>query len=92
MVFEPWDIVRRLKNYACDFQVVCSNLGLIKAIHEARSAKYGEGKGKIWLSGVQCTGEELELNKCKHKPYGEVPSSCTHRNDAGVKCLQTGVL
>lgn len=74
-----------------DAQVVCSNLGMIKAVHEARRAKYGEGDGKIWLSGVQCTGKEPELNKCEHKPYGEVPDECTHRNDAGVKCLHTGV-
>ena len=64
---------------------------MIKAVHEARRAKYGEGAGKIWLTGVQCTGKEPELSKCEYKPYGEVPSECTHRNDAGVKCLHTGV-
>ena len=69
--------------------VVCNELGLVKAIHETKNAKYGQGEGPIWLSKVGCTGGESSLFNCPHPGWGNV-GSCTHGNDAGVKCLQTG--
>lgn len=74
-----------------DAFVVCSELGMVKAIFESRNAKYGRGDGlPIWLSKVNCVGEESSLADCPHPGWGNV-GSCTHGNDAGVKCLETGV-
>ena len=72
-----------------DAFVVCDELGLVKAIHETKRAKYGQGIGPVWLNNVQCTGGERSLLDCPHSGWGNV-GRCTHGNDAGVKCLQTG--
>lgn len=72
-----------------DAFVVCNELGLVKAIHETKNAKYGQGVGPIWLSNVDCKGGESSLVNCPHRGWGNV-GSCTHGDDAGAKCLQTG--
>lgn len=73
-----------------DAFVVCNELGLVKAIHETKNAKYGQGVGPIWLSNVDCKGRESSLVNCPHRGWGNV-GSCTHGDDAGAKCLQTGI-
>ena len=80
---KDWDIK--------DAQVVCNELGMVKAIHETRQAKYGQGKGPVWLSDVQCTGKEYSLEYCPSQGWGQV-EGCSHANDAGVKCLHKGEL
>ena len=52
-------------------------------------AGFGEGTGRIWLDNVQCTGTERTLVNCTASSSG-VNSSCTHAQDAGVRC-QTGI-
>lgn len=79
---KAWDIK--------DAFVVCNELGMVKAIQETKKAKYGQGQGPVWLSNVQCTGGERSLSNCPHSGWGNV-GSCTHDNDAGVKCLQKGL-
>ena len=46
---------------------------------------FGEGTGRIWLDSVQCTGSERELRNCTSNSNGI--NSCTHVQDAGVRCL-----
>ena len=72
-----------------DAQVVCSELGMVKAIAADRRAKYGQGEGPIWLSDVQCDGREQSLKDCPSKGPGQI-EGCSHANDAGVQCLRTG--
>ena len=72
-----------------DAQVVCQENGYLKAIHEARRAKYGQGKGKIWLKNVNCKGSEMMLHSCDVGTWGDV-EGCDHSHDAGVKCLHDG--
>jgi len=67
-------------------QVVCKSLGFA-AGGEARRA--GGGKGPIWLGDVECSGKELNLEWCKHSPWGNTPS-CDHSMDAGVCCQGPG--
>ena len=51
------------------------------------SAFFGQGTGSIVLNNVKCTGSEARLVDC---PSGRV-TSCSHSEDAGVRCLmQTG--
>ena len=52
-------------------------------------AFFGQGTGTIALNNVQCAGTETRLVDCTS---GTV-SSCSHSEDAGVRCLeQTGTL
>jgi hypothetical protein len=62
---------------------------MVKAIHEARKAKYGQGEGDIWMGGLQCTGKEISIWNCKRDHENGI-EGCTHADDAGVKCLHTG--
>ena len=47
-------------------------------------AAFGQGLGRIWLDSVQCTGTEGELGNCTADSSGV--NSCTHAQDAGVRC------
>ena len=49
------------------------------------NAYYGQGSGYIMLTNVGCTGEEQSLLNCTHSGYGV--TYCSHREDAGVRCL-----
>ena len=51
-------------------------------------AMFGEGEGRVWLHGVECTGSERGLIDC---PALMGNSSCTHTQDAGIRC-QSGML
>jgi len=55
----------------------------VEALSEAA---FGEGTGRIWLSNVECTGSERELANCT-ATFNET-TSCTHAQDAGVRCIQ----
>ena len=47
-------------------------------------ASFGQGTGRIWLYNVQCTGSERVLMNCTASIDGS--STCTHAQDAGVRC------
>ena len=51
------------------------------------SAAFGEGTGPIWMSGLTCVGTEITLFSCTSTvPIGSVGPTCTHSNDAAVRC------
>lgn len=72
-----------------DATVVCEQMGFLKAIYQAKRAKFGQGTGPVWLSKMMCTGREKSLTDCPHQGWGE--NSCGHERDAGVSCLQEGL-
>lgn len=43
------------------------------------------GHGTIWLSNLNCTGEEEALDECPNSGFGHHPG-CGHENDVGVTC------
>ena len=43
-----------------------------------------EGTGRVWFSGVQCTGNENHILECGLNSVGV--NLCTHLEDAGVRC------
>ena len=51
-----------------------------------RNASFGEGTGRIWLNNLQCVGSELFLTNC-FVNASEI-NTCTHSQDAGVRCPQ----
>lgn len=62
--------------------VVCLELGCGFA-EFSHGAEFGPGSGPIALNSVQCTGHESSLIHCN---FFLNENSCTHENDAGVKC------
>ena len=67
-----------------DAQVVCSELGLGKAVNARHSAYYGQGSGPIWLDDLHCVGNETKIGDCPHGGWRS--HKCGHGEDAGVNC------
>ncbi|XP_077408214.1 scavenger receptor cysteine-rich type 1 protein M130-like isoform X2 [Vanacampus margaritifer] len=66
-------------------QVVCRELqcGTALAVRKAE-LRFGHARDQIWLDDVRCTGNEMSIVKCQHRPFGE--NNCAHSEDAGVVC------
>uniref|UniRef100_A0A8C6ET03 SRCR domain-containing protein n=1 Tax=Marmota marmota marmota TaxID=9994 RepID=A0A8C6ET03_MARMA len=73
---ERWDLR--------DAHVVCRQIGCGVAIDAMHHAQFGEGSGPIWLSQLQCTGEEDQVWKCPSHGWGQ--HNCAHSEDASVIC------
>ena len=71
-----------------DAGVVCRQLGLGTYGRSRNSAYYGQGSGPIWLDYVYCTGSESIITSCGHLGFN-VTRSCSHSEDAGVRCYGT---
>ncbi|XP_077975564.1 scavenger receptor cysteine-rich domain superfamily protein-like [Styela clava] len=69
-----------------DAKVVCKMLGFHGDSFTPGPSYYGPGTGKIWLSDVQCAGNEATLEDCDHDSWGNV-GSCIHVEDASVECI-----
>ena len=72
-----------------DAQVVCRELGLGPAVAATGDSFYGQGNSHIWLSNLNCTGTELNIQDCSHSGLGTVV--CDHTEDAGVKCANGNI-
>ncbi|XP_030851596.1 deleted in malignant brain tumors 1 protein-like [Strongylocentrotus purpuratus] len=68
-----------------DARVVCRMLGFDGALEAPRSARFGQGSGRILLTDVICEGTEDNLADCAHRGVGDY-TSCSHAKDAGVIC------
>ncbi len=68
--------------------VVCRELGYPHAVRTLPGNLVPDGTGRIWLSGVACTGTEQSLTSCSHS--GWVNTWCEHSYDIGVECSSTG--
>lgn len=72
-------------------EVVCKELGYSGALFATKKAYDGsEGSGPIHLSNVVCDGSEQSILECKNDGWGVV-GECTHKDDAGVRCILTDV-
>ncbi|XP_068740263.1 scavenger receptor cysteine-rich type 1 protein M160-like isoform X1 [Montipora capricornis] len=75
---DSWDIN--------DARVVCRELLLGDALEAVLLGRLGSGRDEqpVWLSNVNCTGNETRLENCAHPAWGQ--HSCGHFEDAGVRC------
>ena len=69
-----------------DASVVCRQLGFGSSGLAVYSAAFGQGSGPIFLDNVLCDGSEATLAKCGHLGVS-ITRSCSHNDDAGVRCL-----
>ncbi|XP_041475666.1 deleted in malignant brain tumors 1 protein-like [Lytechinus variegatus] len=67
-----------------DARVVCRMLGFDGALEAPRSARFGQGSGRVLLNYVNCEGSEDNLADCAHA--GIERYSCSHSRDAGAIC------
>ena len=70
-----------------DASVVCRYLGLY-VTQQVPMNMFGIGDSGYWLTQVQCSGQEDDLNQCNYTSYGTSPSStCSIGYPANVQCL-----
>ncbi|KAK3727157.1 hypothetical protein QZH41_015176 [Actinostola sp. cb2023] len=69
-----------------DANVLCRMQGFAGAITAYKS--FGEGTGPVWLSGLDCKGNEMSIEHCKTLKT----TMCNHSRDAGVSCYSKGEL
>eukprot|EP00731_Ephydatia_muelleri_P009513 Em0005g99a len=68
-------------------KVVCSQLGFYGSPSSYYGyASYGQGSGKILLSGLYCYGYESTLFSCSRGNSVVGVTSCSHSQDASVSC------
>ncbi|XP_046574468.1 LOW QUALITY PROTEIN: deleted in malignant brain tumors 1 protein-like [Haliotis rubra] len=87
---------------AKEANVFCRQLNFSDGVAISR-ARYGQGSGPIWLSHLQCTGNEKYFHECPHRGYKDLYSApsfgwpftlpCTsHKDDASVFCYKSARL
>ena len=64
--------------------MVSYNASLLLGVQILAQGSFDEGTGRIWLENVTCMGSERGLIDCIDDLEGN--SSCTHAQDAGVRC------
>ena len=68
--------------------IVCRQLGLFNGTTTGQD-QYGSSSGPVWLSQVNCSGNESKLSHCLHPGAGYI-GNCSHVQDVAVKCSPQG--
>ena len=67
-----------------DATMICKGLGFQSMVRFKEGSIYGNGKGPIWLSQLDCTGKESNIAACRHSGWGI--NNCTHDQDIELTC------
>lgn len=79
--------------YSFAFQYIANATLFSPGASTFSNAHFGSAPSSspILLSMLQCSGSESRLIDCQHLGVGQIPSSCRHDDDAGLRCF-TGKL
>ena len=67
---------------------------LLAEAESYNGARYGRGKGPVYLNTLQCSGSEDTLVECRRRSYfGQVTPSCRgHSRDVSILCGSKKIL
>ena len=68
--------------------VICRQLGYPGALRVADFYEFYENTGHIWLTNIDCTGNESTVADCPHSGFGGDRDYCIF-GQAGVECIGT---
>ena len=66
--------------------VICRQLGYPGALRVADFFEFYENTGHIWLTNIDCTGNESTVADCPHSGFGGDRDYCSF-GQAGVECI-----
>jgi len=72
-----------------DAHVFCQQAGYLGG-ESTVLVKRGSSDMPIWMSHVECTGNETDFLQCRMSWDALSTSRCSHFDDAGVKCYSSG--
>ena len=68
-------------------------LGCCGRVHGYSISNYfGPGRGRVWLHGLSCYGNESSLVNCSHSGWGQSAYHCSHSYDVSISCSNTTVI
>ncbi|CAH1787312.1 unnamed protein product [Owenia fusiformis] len=70
-----------------DAAVICRMMNFTGEFKEAYTTDLGTGTGPIWLTEVDCDGNEQSINDCRHTGWGSTTCKRGVDRDAGVVCI-----
>jgi hypothetical protein len=73
-----------------DAEVFCRQLGDYVGGVQANPTTVGSSEQDIWMTRVECVGNETDFLQCEASWYPAQTQRCTHGNDAGVVCFKSG--
>ena len=65
----------------------CRDGKAMPADEKSKRPQYGEGRGKIWLGNLKCSGKERNLAECVNGDKFDI-GYCEHNEDVGVQCCK----
>ena len=67
--------------------VVCKQLGFSRGAASFNAGVFDESENStIWLSNVNCRGDESNLAQCSHSYWGY--TGCSHNEEVGIVCIR----
>ena len=73
-----------------DAAVLCHSLGYTEVSSFRNNISFKLDNGTLWMTEVQCNGDEASLIHCSHSGWGK--NGCAENQAAGVRCLNRGNL
>ncbi|KAL4227453.1 CD5 molecule-like [Mactra antiquata] len=74
-----------------DADMFCKQIGYLGGIATTLVSR-GDNSQPIWMSHVECKGDEKDFLKCRASWDAKTLARCSHYDDAGVKCFKSARL
>ena len=86
LYYEVWGYICHSYFSFNSANVACKRLGFPGAESVQDPRYYSTAPSTLWLSRVQCFGNETGLEQCSHLGFGN-PESCGKQDFVGVSCI-----